>query len=156
MTKARNMAYWESEEGLSELKGLSELTFCGVAAHMGIKPATLISWCRKSYAIHDALPQYQRQMTLEAENAVLDLCFGQVKTARVKEQKMAKDGSVYDLVTEKSDEVPGDLRALKYWLNNRDPEHWRDKPSPAEEEGGEEIPSFIPVPDRMEIPDEEV
>ena len=155
MAAKKRMKDWEGEAELAELRTLSHLSFGGVAEHMGITTATLKQWCRKSYAIHDALPQYQRQMTLEVENAVLDLCFGQVKNSRVKEQKLGKDGSLYDLVEEKEEHAQGDLRALKYWLNNRDPERWRDKPSPAEEADDEDVASFIPVPDRMDVPADE-
>ncbi len=39
------------------------------------------------------------------------------------------EGSVLKTVT-KQKQMPPDTAAIRYWLNNRNPERWRDKPEP--------------------------
>ncbi len=42
-------------------------------------------------------------------------------------------------VVEVPQAVPANDRAIKFWLNNRQPSKWRDKPEPAEEESNDHI-----------------
>ena len=38
-----------------------------------------------------------------------------------------KNGNVKELVEEKMVVIPADFRAQKYWLNNRNPDRWKER-----------------------------
>ena len=70
-----------------------------------------------------------------------------------KKQMLDREGNVHDLTEVKEIALPADIRAQKYWLNNRYPERWSERPESSEEGG--DVVSFIPVPERL-VPDEAV
>lgn len=151
MARGIKIEHWETAEKLDELRSLSKHTLTEIAAHIGIHRATLDAWCKKSPAIREALTQYDKQRSIEVEQAVYDSCFDRKIKAKTKKQSLDRDGNVHELAEEKEVVVPADPRAQRYWLNNRNPERWSERPETASDEG-QEVVSFIPVPDRMSVP----
>ncbi len=154
MARGIKIEQWETAEKLAELKALSKHTLTEIAAHIGIHRTTLDAWCKKSPAIREALTQYDKQRAIEVEHAMYDACFDRRVKMTIKKQALDRDGNVHDLTETKEVVVPADVRAQKYWLNNRNPERWSEKPENRDEDGTEVI-SFIPVSDRMTPPEEE-
>lgn len=152
MARGIKIEQWETLEKLDELRALSKYTLTEIAAHIGIHRTTLDAWCKKSPAIREALTQYDKQRSIEVEHAMFDACFDRKMKVKIKKQALDRDGVVHDLEEVKEVAVPADVRAQKYWLQNRAPDRWSEKPEAHED--GEEITSFIPVPERMNAPED--
>jgi len=155
MARGINMSDWETEDRLAELRALSGHTLVQIAGHIGVSESTLKRWCKKSEAIRDALKQYDKQRRIAVENAIYDACFTRKVKTVIKKQVLDRDGVVHDLIEEKVTVIPADVRAQQYWLKNRDPDRWKDVPKPAEDDTGRVIVGFVPVPERMGVPEED-
>lgn len=133
--------YWLTPEGLIKLEGWARdgLTDEQIAQNIGINPATLYDWKNKYDEISKTLKKGKEVVDYEVENALLKRALGYT----VKEEKLTKDGEVIEL----EKEVPGDVTAQIFWLKNRKPDSWRDKP---EDNGNKEesitIINNIPKP----------
>lgn len=133
--------YWLTPEGLIKLEGWARdgLTDEQIASNMGIRRETLIDWKKKYPNISNTLKRGKEVVDYEVENALLKRALGYT----VKEEKLTKDGEVVELERE----VPGDVTAQIFWLKNRKPDSWRDKP---EDNGNKEesitIINNIPKP----------
>lgn len=114
--------YWLTPEGLIKLEGWARdgLTDEQIASNMGIRRETLIDWKKKYPNISNTLKRGKEVVDYEVENALLKRALGYT----VKEEKLTKDGMVVELERE----VPGDVTAQIFWLKNRKPDAWRDKP----------------------------
>ena len=93
--------YWLSPEGLTLLEGWARdgLTDEQIAERIGINPATLYDWKKKYPEISEALKKGKEVVDYEVENALL------LKA------------------------LCGDVTAQIFWLKNRRPDKWRDKPA---------------------------
>lgn len=93
--------YWITEEGLTLLEGWARdgLTDEQLAHNAGITVSTLYDWKKKFSEISDALKKGKEIVDFEVENALL---------------KKA---------------LSGDTGAICFWLKNRRPDKWRDKPA---------------------------
>lgn len=93
--------YWLTEDGQRLLEGWARdgLTDEQIAHNMGINVATLYRYKNKYSGICDALKKGKEIVDIEVENSLLEL---------------AKSGNV---------------TAIIFWLKNRRPEKWRDKPT---------------------------
>lgn len=114
--------YWLTPEGLIKLEGWARdgLTDEQIAQNIGINPATLYVWKNNYPEISESLKKGKEVVDYEVENALLKRALGYT----VKEEKLTKDGEVVELERE----VPGDVTAQIFWLKNRKPDAWRDKP----------------------------
>lgn len=119
--------YWLTPEGLIKLEGWARdgLTDEQIAKNVGISRETLNQWKKKYADISDALKKGKEVVDYEVENALLKRALG----FTIKEEKLTKDGEVVELERE----VPGDVTAQIFWLKNRKPSVWRDKPKEDEE-----------------------
>ena len=93
--------YWLSPEGLTLLEGWARdgLIDEQIAEKIGINPATLYDWKKKYPEISEALKRGKEVIDYEVENALL------LKA------------------------LCGDVTAQIFWLKNRRPDKWRDKPA---------------------------
>lgn len=133
--------YWLTPEGLIKLEGWARdgLTDEQIAKNIGISRETLNQWKNKYADISDTLKRGKEVVDYEVENALLKRALGYT----VKEEKLTKGGEVVELERE----VPGDVTAQIFWLKNRKPDAWRDRP---EDNGNKEeaitIINNIPKP----------
>lgn len=95
--------YWLTEDGLVLLEGWARdgLTDEQIAHNCGITAATLYDWKNRFPQISEALKKGKEVVDYEVENALLKKAVG------------------------------GDTTALIFWLKNRRPCRWRDKPEEA-------------------------
>ena len=93
---------WLSEENLALLEGWARdgLTDEQIAHNVGITAKTLYEWKNKHRAICDALKKGKEVVDYQVENALLNKALN------------------------------GDTTAQIFWLKNRRPDKWRDKPEP--------------------------
>lgn len=92
--------YWLTEEGLALLEGWARdgLTDEQIAHNVGITTKTLYEWKNKFCEICEALKRGKEVVDYQVENALLKKAIG------------------------------GDTTAQIFWLKNRRPDKWRDKP----------------------------
>ena len=92
--------YWLTEDGLILLQGWARdgLTDDQIAQNMGIGYSTLQTWKGKYQDIQDTLKKGKEVVDFEVENALLAAA------------------------------LEGNTTAQIFWLKNRKPKKWRDKP----------------------------
>jgi len=118
--------YWLTEDGLLLLAAWARdgLTDEQIAKNCGISRSTLALWKDKYSDISDALKKGKEIADIEVENALFRRATGYT-------HKIVKpfqyQGEV--IIAEFIEEVAPDVTAQIYWLKNRKPEQWRDKPN---------------------------
>lgn len=137
MAKGR-YAEWITENGLTQIEGWarSGLTDKQIADNIGICVQTLYDWIKRFPDIAESLKKGKAPVDTEVENALLKCALGFTVTLskpfKIKRKRRLPDGSVLEEeVIEYHDEeeyVPPNTTAQIYWLKNRKPDDWRDKP----------------------------
>lgn len=130
---------WLKPDKLILLEGWARdgLTDEQIAHNMGISRKTLAIWKKEYSDIGDTLKKGKEVVDYEVENALLDKALGITKI--IKKPIKLKE-VIYDngkRVSEKehveyADEeiyIPPDTTAQIFWLKNRRPDKWRDKPN---------------------------
>lgn len=84
------------------------------------------------------------QLEQQMEQALIRRAVGYDYTETRREWAEKEGQRVTEKVTEQRHHVPPDLRALMFWLKNRCPQRWRDKPEGGREEmEGQEMVRII-------------
>lgn len=114
--------YWLTEDGLTLLEGWARdgLTDEQISHNMGCAYSTFRVWKDKFPAISAALKRSKEIVDYEVENALYKRAVGYMRV----EQVATKDGEIIQI----EKEVPPDVTAQIFWLKNRRPDKWRDKP----------------------------
>lgn len=117
---------WLEPEGLTLLEGWARdgLTDEQIAGNIGINTSTLYDWKNKFSKISEALKKGKEVVDIQVENALLKRALGyDFQETRV--EKSDKDGTK---VIQTLKHIPADTTAQIFWLKNRRPDKWRDKP----------------------------
>ena len=141
-------ADWITPDGLLLLEGWARdgLTDEQIAHNIGISTGTLYAWKNDHPEISEAIKKGKAPVDLEVENALLKKALGFTVTVKkpikLKTKKQLKDkGTIEEERIEYADEeiyIPPETAAQIFWLKNRRPDKWRDKPAPAEAEQAED------------------
>ena len=118
---------WTTPDGLLRVEGLARdgLTDEQIAARMGICRDTLSEWKKRFPGISDALKSGKAPVDYTVENALLK----RAKGYEYDETKITAAGE--KVVVKKI--MPPDVTACIFWLKNRRPDKWRDKPEMTEQ-----------------------
>lgn len=118
--------YWLTKDGLTLLEGWSRdgLTDEQLADKIGISPSTLYEWKNKYSEISEALKKGKEIVDIQVENALLKRALG-YDYQEEKIEKSKKDGVK---VVQTIKHIPPDTTAQIFWLKNRRPDKWRDRP----------------------------
>lgn len=118
--------YWLTPEGLLKIEGWARdgLTDEQISEKMGINRRTLTDWKNKYDPISLTLKRGKEVVDRQVENALLRRALG-YEYEEVKE-KFEGEELTERTVTKK--EVVPDVTAQIFWLKNRKPDKWRDKP----------------------------
>jgi len=118
--------YWLTDDGLTLLKGWARngLTDEQIAHNCGITAKTLYEWKNKFSEISEALKKGKEIVDIQVENALLKRALGYSYDEVMEEES---DDGVKHRVTKKF--IPPDVTAQIFWLKNRRPIQWRDKPT---------------------------
>lgn len=103
-----------------------------IAKNIGINSSTLYDWKKKHSQISEALKRGKEVVDTEVENALLKRALG-YEYVEERFEKSEKDGEKTIRIVKK---VLPDTAAQIFWLKNRRPDKWREKPKeapPAEE-----------------------
>lgn len=132
-------AEWITEDGLLLLEGWARdgLTDEQIAHNAGIHPDTLYDWQKRFPVISEALKKGKAPVDLQVENALLKKALGFTvklkKPIKLRTKKQLKDnGTIEEERIEYADEevyIPPETAAQIFWLKNRRPDKWRDKPA---------------------------
>ena len=117
---------WLEPEGLTMLEGWARdgLTDEQIAGNIGINTSTLYDWKNKFPKISEALKKGKEVVDIQVENALLKRALGyEFQETRV--EKSDKDGTK---IIQTLKHIPADTTAQIFWLKNRRPDKWRDKP----------------------------
>ena len=117
---------WLTPDGLMLLEGWARdgLTDEQLARKMGISRSTLSAWKVAYPDISDVLKKGKEVVDIEVENALLKRALGYEYTETMVEQ--SEEG----FKTRKTKKfIPPDVTAQIFWLKNRKPEVWREKPA---------------------------
>lgn len=118
--------YWLTDEGLTLIEGWARdgLTDEQIAHNMGINPATLYRWKSEYSKICDTLKKGKEVIDIQVENALLKRALGyDYQEERI--EKSEKDGMK---IIQTVKHIPPDVTAQIFWLKNRRPDKWRNKP----------------------------
>lgn len=120
---------WLTPDGLLRLEGWARdgLTDEQIAHNAGISPSTLYDWKGKFPELSEALKHGKDVVDRQVENALLKRALGYSYT-EVRVEESEKDGQK---VTRTKKFIPPDTTAQIFWLKNRKPKDWRDKPPEA-------------------------
>lgn len=116
---------WLSPDGLTLLNAWARdgLTDEEIAKKCGISRSTLAEWKKCYPDISDALKRGKDIVDSEVENALLKRALGYKYEEVMTEE--SEDGFKRRVTTK---QVPPDVTAQIFWLKNRRPDKWRDKP----------------------------
>ena len=135
--------YWLTPKGLMKLEGWARdgLTDEQIATNIGITAKTLYDWKKKYSNICEALKRGKDVVDLQVENALLKRALGY----EYEEVKKKFEGGVMTERTVTKKEVIPDTTAQIFWLKNRKPDKWRDKPiwADSDYEDDENIQNFL-------------
>ncbi|MCD7887348.1 MAG: helix-turn-helix domain-containing protein [Clostridiales bacterium] len=118
---------WLEPDGLLLLEGWARrgLTDEQIAHNIGISRSTLKEWKAKYPAISATLKKSKDAADIQVENALFRRATGYEAT----ETRVEETGEGTKTVTT-TKPVPPDVTAQIFWLKNRRPDLWRDKPEP--------------------------
>lgn len=117
--------YWLTKDGLLLLSAWARdgLTDEQIAHNCNITATTLYEWKKRYPEIPEALKKGKEVADIEVENALFKRATGYTHSII---KPFAYKGEV--VLTEFTEEVAPDVTAQIFWLKNRKPEQWRDKP----------------------------
>lgn len=117
---------WLTPEGLLKIEGWARdgLVDKQIAANIGVSERTFTDWKSKYSAISSALKKGKEVVDRQVENALLKRALGY----EYEEVKEKFEGGVLTERTVTKKEVVADTTAQIFWLKNRKPDTWRDKP----------------------------
>lgn len=116
---------WLTPESLTRLEGWARdgLTDEQIAKKMGISKGTLYDWKNKFPEFSNALKNGKEVVDTLVENALLKRALG-YNYLEITEE----DGDLGYKKKTVHKQMPPDVTAQIFWLKNRRPDKWRDKP----------------------------
>jgi hypothetical protein len=139
---------WLKEDGLLKIEAWARdgLTKEQIAHNMGCSLSTLKDWCNKYPTISAAISRGREVTDIIVENSLYKLANGYTvqlkKTFKLKKvtfnEETGRKISEEEYLKEGIEEVhiPANVQAQQFWLKNRKPEVWREKPSEHDGDGG--------------------
>lgn len=96
-----------------------------IAHNCGISAGTLYDWKNRFPQIAEALKKGKEVVDVQVENALLKRALGYETV-----EEMTEEGPDGTKIRTTRKRVPPDVTAQIFWLKNRMPDRWRDKPAP--------------------------
>jgi len=109
---------WMARSGLTEVE---------IAAELGVNPSTFTRWKQRYPELVEALKESRNFVDSLVEDSLLKRALGY----EYEEVKLiaSQDGKTRRVEKTKKVVLP-DVTAQIFWLKNRQPDRWRDKPQP--------------------------
>lgn len=122
---------WLTEDGLLQIEEWARdgLTDKQIAEQkIGVAERTFSRWKQENEAIVSALKKGKRPVDMAVENALLKSALGYKETLREPMKLRQANGSEVVEYVEREIFVQPQVAAQIFWLKNRRPDKWRDKP----------------------------
>ena len=127
--KDSKVDYWLTDDGLELIKNWSRNTFTKseIADRMGVNINTLLKWQKQYVEINEAMNVTREIVDFQVENAVLKAALGyKTKEIKVTVGKKVVNGEMVEMLKETTvKEVPPNIKAAMFWLNNRKFDDWK-------------------------------
>lgn len=122
---------WLTEDGLTTIEGWARdgLTDAQIASNIGIHISTLCEWKNQFPKFSEAIKKGKAPVDIQVENALLKRALGYEYEETTTEIIENPDGSKRKHIKKVTKIVLPDTLAQIFWLKNRRPERWRDKPT---------------------------
>lgn len=121
--------YWLTEDGLELIRSWSRDTFskAEIAKRMNINVNTLVKWQKQYAEIDEAINTTRELVDYQVENALLKAALGyKTKEIKVTIGKKVVNGEMVEMLKETTTkEVPPNIKAAMFWLNNRKFDDWK-------------------------------
>lgn len=121
--------YWLTEDGLELIRSWSRDTFskAEIAKRMNINVNTLVKWQKQYEEINDAINTTRELVDYQVENAILKAALGyKTKEIKITLGKKVVNGEMVEMLKETTiKEVPPNIKAGIFWLNNRKFDDWK-------------------------------
>lgn len=126
--------YWLTKDGLTLLEGWARdgLTDEQIAHNAGIGARTLYEWKNRFGPIREALKKGKEVVDYQVESALLKRALGYSYTEIMDEE--SEEGAKH---RETVKQMAPDVTAQIFWLRNRRPDRWRNRPEEGREPDGE-------------------
>ena len=120
-------ARWLEKDGLLLLAAWARdgLIDEQIAHNCGISAGTLYDWKKRFPQIAEALKKGKAVVDVQVENALLKRALGYETV-----EEMTEEGPDGTKIRTTRKRVPPDVTAQIFWLKNRMPDRWHDKPAP--------------------------
>lgn len=122
---------WLTKDGLTMLESFARdgLTDKQIAeSKLGVSERTFTTWKEKHPSIVSALKKGKAPVDVQVENMLLRSAMGFTKTVQEPMKLRQRGGTeIVEYVTREI-YIPPNITAQIFWLKNRKPEYWRDKP----------------------------
>ena len=142
---------WLTEDGLIRLESYARdgLTDEQIAKEIGVTTATLYNWKKAHKPIVEALKRGKAPVDAGVEKSLLQRAMGYDVVERTSAlQRDPETGEMAMVVVkEVTKHIPPDTTAQIFWLKNRKPAQWRDKPVDTTPEANTVRVVFDPLPE---------
>lgn len=130
MARKGRFEQWLTKDGLLTLEGWARegLNDEQIAHNIGIHVGTLYEWKKKYRELDEAIKRGKRPVDIQVENALYRSALGFKQTLKKPVKLRRKDGSEYIEYADEEVYIAPQITAQIFWLKNRKPEFWRDKP----------------------------
>lgn len=115
------------------------LTDKQIAKNIGVTERTFTDWKARFSSISSALKKGKTPVDIQVENALLKRALGYEYEEVTTEIIEMQDGSQRKQIKKTKKMVVPDTLAQIYWLKNRRPDKWRDKPEGPEGESDKAV-----------------
>ena len=139
---------WIDPQGLTLLEGWARdgLTDEQIAHNMGVHVSTLYDWKKRFPELSESLKKGKEVVDYQVENALLNRALGYEYT-----EVMVENSTEGTKRRETVKQVVPDVTAQIFWLKNRRPDRWRDRPQETAEDSGESgVVMLAPVAEEQE------
>lgn len=121
---------WLTKDGLLLLESYARdgLNDDQIAQKMGINRSTYYRWQVENKDIRDAIKRGKAPVDVAVENALYKTAMGFSKTVRKAVKVREKSGAEHIEYVDEEVYFPPQVTAQIFWLKNRKPSRWRDKP----------------------------
>lgn len=106
------------------------LTDAQIAHNIGVTDRSFSDWKGKFDSISSALKKGRKPVEVEVENALLKKALGYTYEEVTEEVETLTNGKQRSIRRTVTKAMPPDTGAMIFWLKNRKPMQWRDKPEP--------------------------
>lgn len=120
---------WLTDEGLTLLKdwAMDGLTDEQLMDKMDVSSTTFYRWQNEHREIREALKKGKTYADAKVKQSLFELTQPKIIEEESKEIRASEDGTRTEIIRKTKRYREADIRAIIFWLKNRQPDQWRNK-----------------------------